>query len=201
VTGPRLTLTIGAAVAAMCAALLATYGFTLAGTGAVIRWTARTSLVLFAIAYIARPATQLWPSPLTKGLLARRTWIGLGYALSHLFHLAGIVAVARADWDAFVAGMNVATYVGGVGFVVLAAMAFTSARAIERRMPKRAWTALHRTGMHLFWLIFVATYAGRIGAAPAAAVPTAALVALAAVRCAAFVRTRRRAAARVAVAA
>ena len=201
VTGPRLSLTIGAVVAAMCAAILATRGYTLDAASAIIRWTARTSLVLFALAYIARPATQLWPSPVTKGLLARRKWIGLGYALSHLFHLAAIVALVRADWDGFVATANVATYVGAVGFVVLAAMAITSARAIERRMPKRAWTVLHRSGMHFFWFIFFATYAGRIGAAPAAAAPAAALIGLAAIRCAAFVRIRRRAAARVAVAA
>jgi len=36
----------------------------------VIRWTARTSLVLFVLAYVARPACQLLPSPTTKTLLA-----------------------------------------------------------------------------------------------------------------------------------
>jgi methionine sulfoxide reductase heme-binding subunit len=201
VSGPRLVGLIALAIAAMCGAIVATAPDGVTGSLAVVRWTARTSAVLFALAYVARPAVQLWPSPGSKALLARRKWIGLGFATSHAFHLAGLIGFFAFDPDGFVSSLSVASYVGMVGFALIAAMAITSVEAVKRRMAKRTWTALHRTGMHSFWVVFAATYAGRVGAAPVYAVPLAIFVAIAAVRCAAFVRSRRRAAARMPAAA
>lgn len=200
-SGPRLVLWIAVAIAAMCGALIATAPDAMAAAHAVVRWTARTSAVLLALAYVARPAVQLWPSPRTKALLARRKWIGLGFATSHAFHAAGIIAIGAVDPAAFVAGLNAGSYLGMVGFALIAAMAITSRDDVKRRMSKRAWTVLHRTGIHAFWVIFAATYAGRVSIAPVYAVPLAAYLAIAAVRCAAFVRSRRGATARVAAAA
>src|SRR6476659_4668780 len=91
-TGRRLLVAISLALAAMCTALVATAGSADLAAHLVIRWTARTSFVLFALAYAARPAVQLWPGAATKRLLAERRWLGLGFAVSHAFHLAGIIA-------------------------------------------------------------------------------------------------------------
>jgi len=194
-------LWIAIAVAAMCGALVATAPDAMTAAHAVVRWTARTSALLLGVAYVARPAVQLWPSARTKALLARRKWIGLGFATSHGFHAAGIIAIAAIDPDAFVAGLNVGSYLGTLGFALIAAMAITSRDDVRRRMSKRAWTILHRTGIHAFWAIFAVTYAGRIATEPVYAAPLAAYLAIAGVRCAAYVRTRRRATARVAAAA
>jgi DMSO/TMAO reductase YedYZ heme-binding membrane subunit len=192
---------IALAIAAMCGAILATAPDLATGALITVRWTARTSALLFALAYVARPAVQLWPSARSKALLARRKWIGLGFATSHGFHFAGLATLFALEPAAFVAGLDVASYVGMVGFALIAAMAITSNERIKRRMSKRAWTALHRTGMHAFWAIFAVTYAGRVASAPVYAAPLAVYVGIAAVRCAAFVRTRRRATTRAAAAA
>src|SRR5688572_7588831 len=90
-SGPRLVVAVSAAIGLMCAVLALTVSPQPAAAGAVIRWTARTSLVLFALAYVARPLVQLRPTPFPKALLARRKWLGLSFAASHGFHLAGIV--------------------------------------------------------------------------------------------------------------
>jgi sulfoxide reductase heme-binding subunit YedZ len=200
-SGPRLVALIALAIAAMCSAIIAVTPGALDAAHAVVRWTARTSALLFAIAYVARPAVQLWPTSTTKAVLARRKYIGLGFATSHAFHLAGIVAIAALDPPGFVAGLNLASYLGAAGFVLIAAMAITSNEAVKRRMSKRAWTVLHRTGMHVFWIVFAGTYAGRVGVEPVFAVPLAIFVGIAAVRCAAFLRIRRRSTRRVAAAA
>lgn len=189
------------AIAAMCSALIASAPSAIDAAHAVVRWTARTSAVLFALAYVARPAAQLWPSPRSKALLARRKWLGLSFAASHAFHLAGIVALAAIDLDGFLAGLGAGSYLGMGGFALIAAMAITSRDDVKRRMSHRAWTALHRTGMHAFWFVFAVTYAGRVGVEPVFAAPLAAYLAIAGVRCAAHLRIRRRAAARVAAAA
>ncbi|HEY5928317.1 MAG TPA: ferric reductase-like transmembrane domain-containing protein [Kofleriaceae bacterium] len=196
-TGARLLIVIAMAIATMCAALM----FATHDPSYVIRWTARTSLVLFALAYVARPATVLWPSPLTKRLLRERKWLGDGFAVSHLAHLAAIVAVVVPDWSAFAATIDAAIVIATVMFIVLFAMAITSIDRVRKAMSKRAWNALHRTGMHMAWVVFTTTYAGRLAAHPVWALPVALLAGIASIRLAAWLRSRSRARARVSVAA
>jgi DMSO/TMAO reductase YedYZ heme-binding membrane subunit len=195
----RLLLLIALAIAAMCAAIVAATGGGAEAAHAVVRWTARTSLLLFAFAYVARPAVQLVPSPATKWLLANRKWIGLGFATSHAAHLVGIVAIAWPDPRAFVAAQDPTIVVAVLAYVLIGAMAVTSIERVKRAMSKRAWTGLHRTGIHVFWFVFAFTYVGRVGVAPIYAIPVVALVLIAAIRFAAFLRIRRRAAERRAV--
>lgn len=54
-TGPRLLLVIAMPIATMCAALM----FATGDAHHVVRWTARTSLVLSAPSYVARFAVVL----------------------------------------------------------------------------------------------------------------------------------------------
>lgn len=194
-SGPRLLVLITIAIAAMCAAIVAAIGPGPEAAHAVVRWTARTSFVLFALTYVARPAAQLWPSPVTKPILARRKWIGLGFAVSHLAHLFGIIAIAWPDPAAFVRSQDPTIGVAVATFIVLFAMAITSIEAVKRRMPRRAWNGLHKTGIHLAWIPFAFTYIGLATGAPGYIVPAVLVIAIAVVRGAAFVRARRRAAA------
>jgi hypothetical protein len=195
-TGARLLFVIAMAIATMCVALI----FATNDAHDVVRWTARTSLVLFALAYVARPATVLWPSPLTKRLLRERKWLGDGFAVSHLAHLAGIIAIAVEDWDAFIASRATSTLLAVAAYFVLFAMAITSIDRVRKAMSKRAWDVLHRTGMHLFWVVFIGSYARRLDA-PISVIASALLVAIAAIRVAAWLRARSRARARASVAA
>src|SRR5688572_24369395 len=144
----------------MCTALVLTAPSDVVAAHLVIRWTARTSLVLFLLAYIARPAVALAPSATTKALLAQRKWIGLGVATSHAFHLAGIIALAAPDLSAFVRSQDPTILVALLAYIVLFAMAITSIDAVKRRMAHRTWKRLHRFGMHLLWIPFVSTYGG-----------------------------------------
>jgi len=119
----------------------------------VVNWTARTSFVLFSLVYLARPATQLWPAPFTRGLLARRKWLGLSFATSHAFHFAAILALASPDLRGFFSERP-PNPVGIASFVALAAMAVTSIDSIKRAMSRRAWKTLHLFGIHVAWLLY-----------------------------------------------
>lgn len=196
-TGARLLFVIAMAIATMCAALM----FATADAHYVVRWTARTSLVLFALTYVARPAAVLWPRPGTKWLLRERKWLGDGFALSHVAHLAGIIAIAALDWDAFLADRNATTLLALVAFAVLFAMGITSIDRVRKAMSKRAWDVLHRTGIHLAWVVFVGSYAGRLKNGGISVAAMVVLVTIAAIRAAAWFRARSRARARVSVAA
>ena len=193
VTGPRLLALITLAVAAMLAVILLTSDGGLVDTASTVtRWTARSSLIVFTLAYVARPAVHLYRNAFTKRLLAERKWIGLGYAVSHLAHLGGILTVAAQDWGLFLRSQSIATLTGTFTFVLLFAMAFTSIEAVKKRMSARAWKLLHRTGMHFSWIAFTGTYALAITKSPAYALPTAILLAAGTLRLLAWVRLRRR---------
>ena len=65
-------------------------------------------------------------SPRTRWLLANRRYVGLSFAVSHLAHLGALLMLVRTSRD-FGASVDAATlYAGGLGFVVIAAMAATS---------------------------------------------------------------------------
>jgi sulfoxide reductase heme-binding subunit YedZ len=187
-TGIRLLVVTTMLVATMCVGLL----FATHDAHDVVRWTARTSLVLFALAYVARPAVSLWPSPTTKWLLRERKWLGDSFALSHVMHLAGIIAVAVDNWDLFIAGRARSTWLAVFAYFVLFAMAMTSIDRVRKAMSKRAWDRLHRPGMHLIWIVFIGSYARRLSQGPIPIIATVVLFAIAGVRMAAWLRARRR---------
>lgn len=189
--GMRLVGVIALALTAMTIGLVLGYGFTAEGAHAVVRWTARTSLVLFTLAYVARPLTQLRPTRTARDILSYRKWIGLGFATSHGFHLAGIIAIMWPAPGAFIRAQSPTTLVAVVTFLLLGAMAITSNERIRKAMQPKTWKRLHRTGMHFAWVSFTATYAAAIAASPVYAVPAAVLFVVAGVRAAAWFRGRR----------
>ncbi len=189
--GMRLLAAFTLALAVMCLALLLGYGAGPEGAHAVVRWTARTSLVLFALAYVARPLVQLRPTRTWRAVLAYRKWIGLGFATSHGFHLAGIIAISWPDPGAFIRSQNPTIVIAVATFLLLGAMAVTSVERVRKAMSPKAWKRLHRTGMHFAWVSFFATYAAAIAASPVYAVPTVLLAVIAGVRAAAWFRGRR----------
>jgi len=121
------------------------------------RYTARVGFPLLILAYIARPLHQLSPSTFSKAALARRRWIGLGFAISHTIHLAALI---MALWLAGQPPELVTLIGGGFAYVLLYAMAFTSTAAAQRRLGKW-WKRLHSFGIHYLWLIFAQSYLGR----------------------------------------
>ena len=191
-TGPRLLLLATLAVSGMCIGLILSLPAGPVAAGAVIRWTARTSLVFFTLAYVARPLVTLRPSPAAKWLLAERKWLGLSFAMSHAWHFAGIAWLASPDVGAFIRAQKPTTAVAAAVFVLLAAMTVTSIESVKRAMSKKLWKRLHWTGMQLAWVAFASTYVGAIGAHPLYIVPAAIVLSIAGMRIAAWVRSRRK---------
>lgn len=122
------------------------------------RYTARVGFPLLIFAYVARPLVELRKYLWANALLARRRWIGLGFALSHTVHLYCIVTYFRVSGDE----IPPATLIGGgAAYVMLYLMAFTS-NAAAIRMLGKWWKRLHRAGIHFLWFIFAFSYLGRL---------------------------------------
>jgi hypothetical protein len=191
--GWSLVGTTALAVGALAAIVLGLHGTGEDGMRALLRATARTSLALFLLAYLASTLRALVDRPFTRWLIRNRRYVGVSFAISHTVHAAAIVGLTRTTGEAPDVGTLVA---GGLAYGLLAAMTATSFDRSAAWLGPRWWNRLHRTGIHYLWFVFALTFAGGIAGASTtgqrviSAVATAVLLGALALRVA--VRARRR---------
>ncbi len=157
----------------------------------VIRITARTSLVLFALAFSAQAMLTLWPSALTRWQRRNRRQLGLAFAVSHTIHAAAILAFARMDPQAFHEHVMPGTLVsGGIAYAFIIAMAATSFDRTAAWMGPAAWRTLHWLGGYYLWVSFVVTNGKRSVRARSMPCPVVLMLVILLLRIAARRRTR-----------
>jgi sulfoxide reductase heme-binding subunit YedZ len=161
--GWALTGLITLALFAASAAVHLLAGGGTEGYRAVIRLTARTSLVLFLASFVASSLVRVAPSPATRWMIRNRRYLGVSFAMSHLIHLVAIIALARADADLFWQLATVGSIVTGTStYLVIALMTATSFDTTARWIGPRAWRALHWWGAWYIWVSFVFTNGKRV---------------------------------------
>jgi sulfoxide reductase heme-binding subunit YedZ len=133
------------------------------GVRAIIRLTARTSLLLFLAAFVASSTVRLAPSPATRWLMRNRRYVGVSFAMSHLIHAIAIITLVRWDpalfWQLSSIGSIVA---GGSAYLVITAMTATSFDRTAALIGPRAWKALHWWGAYYIWVSFIFTNGKRV---------------------------------------
>jgi DMSO/TMAO reductase YedYZ heme-binding membrane subunit len=173
--------------------MLATVGAGEDGLRLVIRTTGRVSTVLFAGAFAASAAVTLLRNSATEWLRRNRRYVGLSFAGSQAIHLAGIVALARSSVG-FRADVPAETLVaGGVGYVLTLAMAATSFDGAVRWLGS-SWHRLHLLGSWWICVVLLITVSPEALGGPVAAILSALLFGVVALRIAAWRRRRTRSA-------
>jgi sulfoxide reductase heme-binding subunit YedZ len=143
----------------------------------LIRATARSSFVLFLLAFTASAAARRWPGTFTRWQLANRRQIGLGFAVSHTIHAAAIAGFAWADPSAFDAATSPGNFVtGGVAYGFIVLMAATSFDGAVRWLGAGRWRLLHLAGMYFLWVSFLITFGMRIPMSGGYVLPVVALL-------------------------
>jgi methionine sulfoxide reductase heme-binding subunit len=174
---------VALAIAGMTAVILALAGAGEEGLRMVVRATARTSVVLFGLAFVASSLQRLWPSNATRWLLANRRYVGVSFATSHAAHLLALLALADWSFATFAAKSDwTGLILGGLGYLFVAAMTATSFDRTAAWLGPRRWQRLHTAGGWYLWFIFFASFAPRVGASLAYALPTLWMLAVLAVR-------------------
>jgi sulfoxide reductase heme-binding subunit YedZ len=168
--------------------------FEVEGVRMVIRFTARSSLLLFCIAFSAAALARLWPNSWTRWQRRNRRYLGLSFAVSHAIHAVAIVAFARMDPAGFAQATSPASYIfGGIGYAVITAMSATSFDRTAALVGSRAWRALHLVGGYYLWFQFMVSFGKRVPAMPLYAaflIPLLAVMALRMIAMAAHPRGR-----------
>src|SRR3984885_5744124 len=180
--GWRLFAALTLTLIALCIWIAGMRQFEVEGVRMVIRFTARTSLMLFCLAFSAGALARLWPNAWTKWQRRNRRYLGVSFAASHGLHAVAIAVFARMDPAGFADATNLASYVfGGIGYAFIVAMTATSFDRTAAAIGPRAWRILHLAGGYYLWFQFLVSFGKRIPAMPSYAlflVPLLAVMAL-----------------------
>jgi DMSO/TMAO reductase YedYZ heme-binding membrane subunit len=137
--------------------------FEVEGVRMVIRFTARTSLLFFCLAFSAAALARLWPNAFTRWQRRNRRQLGVTFAASHALHAVAIFAFAKMDPAGFATATSLASYIfGGIGYAFILAMTATSFDATAAALGPRAWRALHLVGGYYLLLQFTVSFGKRI---------------------------------------
>jgi DMSO/TMAO reductase YedYZ heme-binding membrane subunit len=165
--GWRLFTLLALTLTGLCVWIASMRGFEVEGVRMVIRFTARSSLLLFCLAFSAAALVRLWPSASTRWLRRNRRQLGVSFAASHTLHAGAIIAFAMMDPAGFASVTNLASYLfGGIGYAVIIAMTATSFDRTAAAIGPRAWRALHLWGGYYLWVQFMISFGKRIPAMP-----------------------------------
>src|ERR1700721_2435548 len=136
--------------------------FDVDGVRMVIRFTARTSLLLFCLAFSAAALARLWPGPWTRWQRRNRRYLGVSFAASHAIHAVAIICFAVMAPADYMAATSAATYLfGGIGYAFIIAMTATSFDRTAAAIGPRAWRALHLFGGYYLWFQFMVSFGRR----------------------------------------
>lgn len=168
--------------------------FEVEGVRMVIRFTARSSLLLFCLAFSAAALARLWPNAWTRWQRRNRRYLGLSFAASHAIHAVAIIVFGNMDPAGFAEATSPASYIfGGVGYAFIVAMSATSFDRTAALIGPRAWRALHLAGGYYLWFQFMVSFGKRVPAMPLYAafiIPLLAVMALRLIAMAAHPRGR-----------
>ncbi len=188
----RLLGVMSATLVALTIWMAAMRGFEVDGVRLAIRFTARTSLLFFCLAFTASALVRLWPTAWSRWQLRNRRYLGLSFAVSHGLHAIAIGAFAIMSPSDFAAATTPASFIfGGVGYAFIAAMAATSFDRTATAIGPRTWRILHTTGIYYLWFQFMVSFGMRIPGMTSYALFLLPLVVAMAIRIAAAVRSRR----------
>ncbi|TQF43315.1 hypothetical protein UNPF46_01570 [Bradyrhizobium sp. UNPF46] len=141
--------------------------FEVEGVRMVIRFTARSSLTLYCLAFSAAALARLWPNAWTRWQRRNRRYLGLSFAASHAIHAVAIIAFAQMDPAGFAEATSPASYIfGGIGYAFIIAMSATSFDRTVALIGPRAWRTLHLAGGYYLWLQFMVSFGKRVPAMP-----------------------------------
>ena len=140
--GWRLFAVLASALTALCVWIAGMRGFEVEGVRMVIRFTARTSLLFFCLAFSAAALARLWPNAWTRWQRRNRRYLGVTFAASHGLHALAIASFAVMDPAAYAAATSAASYIfGGIGYAFIIAMTVTSRYGCFGKAGASCWMA------------------------------------------------------------
>lgn len=163
------------AIGVTLASILFFHGFNEESMRIGIRTTARTSCLLFILAFVASALRRFSKHNLVQWLRKNRRYLGLSMAISHGFHALAIIGLAILTADPYLSS----NHGGNLGYFFIIAMTITSFQPTANLLGNWGWKILHTVGMYYLWLAFIYTFASRLNESLMLYIPFVGLLAIA----------------------
>ncbi|MBI1227983.1 MAG: hypothetical protein GC192_22315 [Bacteroidetes bacterium] len=137
-------------------------GFTEESTRQCIRFSAKSSLILFSMAFSASAVQALFRNSFTFWWRMNRKFFGISFAIIHLLHLAFLVLLQRYFHPVFTLAKTYSLIAGGIAYLFLVLMLFTSFKRFSKYLTQKQWKLLHTVGGWWIWTIFANSYFKRV---------------------------------------
>jgi methionine sulfoxide reductase heme-binding subunit len=161
--GWRLCVVLTVVLATLCIWIASMRQFDVDGVRMVIRFTARTSLLFFCLAFSAAALARLRPNPWTRWQRRNRRYLGLTFAASHGIHAIAIGCFAVMSRPLFMEATSAASFIfGGIGYAFIIAMTATSFDRTAAAIGPRVWRILHLSGGYYLWFQFMVSFGKRV---------------------------------------
>ena len=161
-TGSNIPFFFFLVLCSMTTYFLLTNGLSKTGFGLIIRSTGRTSVTFFLLAFGASGFQYFWKNSFTNWVRKNRRYLGISFAISHYFHLAGILYLNFIISEPIIAERGlIIVGLGGLGYVFLTLMALTSTDKAIETIGIKNWKILHWVGSHYLWIVFSTSYIPR----------------------------------------
>lgn len=128
----------------------------------VIRLSARTSALLFIIAFSANAFHQWQKNSFSWWVFMNRKFFGISFAIIHWLHLLVIVLLQKCFHPVFEIAAITSLLSGGLAYLFLTLMLLTSFPYFANMISKTNWKRLHTIGGYWIWLIFMISYVKRV---------------------------------------
>ena len=125
----------------------------------LIRWSAKISAALFAVAFGASSANNLLKSNLTADILKFRPHLGLLFGVSHTFHLFFLIWLQGGFHAVFDLAKATSLLGGGLAYLLMYAMMITTFPRFKTALTAKQWKSLHLVGGYWIWFVFFRSYA------------------------------------------
>ena len=123
------------------------------------RHTARISFAYFLLSFSASSLHYFFSNTLTKFIRHQRRYIGLSFALAHTIHLVALTSFFIVMKE----NPGIVTLIGGgLGYVLVYAMALTSNDNAVKKLGLKRWKKIHWFGANYIAVIFAFTYVGKL---------------------------------------
>ena len=157
--GWKITGLVSIVLAFVLIAVLTWHGTSEDGVRAVVRNSARSSVILFLLAFSASSLHCFFQKNWTAWLLRNRRYVGVSFTVSHFYHLLALVALAVWFPHPFLDKLNLISVLGGgLAYLFIAAMTATSFNSTRQWLGIKRWKQLHTIGSYYIWFIFAQSY-------------------------------------------
>ena len=157
--GWKITGLVSMVLAFVFIAVFTWHGPSEDGVRAVVRNSARSSVILFLLAFSASSLHWFFQKNWTAWLLRNRRYIGVSFAVSHFYHLLVLIALAVWFPHPFLDKISLISVLGGgLAYLFIAAMSATSFDQTRQWLGIKRWKQLHTIGSYYIWFIFAQSY-------------------------------------------